>query len=90
LRHFKVWLTAATAGEVERLVPVMNKALGTRVSREQFFAMAVAALAEKYAPAAANDDTSEQAALTRRLSPPDEKEIDEEHETTAETAPARS
>lgn len=77
LRHYKVRLTAATAAEVERIVPIVNTALGTRVTRQQFFALAVAALAEKCAPGAAKgDDTSEAAVLTQRIPAPDGTETD--------------
>ena len=70
LRYFSVGLTAETASEMKRIVPVVNAALGTRVSREQFFELAVAALVEKYAPTAAqSDDTAEVAALTLRICP---------------------
>jgi hypothetical protein len=68
LRHFKVPLTASTAAEIERIVPIVNKALGVRVSREQFFALAVAALAAKFDPATSKaDDTAEGAVLSHRL-----------------------
>ncbi len=70
LRYFSVGLTAETVAEMKRIVPVVNAALGARVSREQFFELAVAALAEKYAPKAAkSDDTAETAALTQRIRP---------------------
>ncbi|QJW96568.1 hypothetical protein [Frigoriglobus tundricola] len=70
LRYFSVGLTAETADEMKRIVPVVNAALGTRLSREQFFELAVAALVEKYAARAAkSDDTAETAALTQRIRP---------------------
>lgn len=68
LRHFKVPLTASTAAEIERLVPIINKALGIRVSREQFFALAIAALVAKFDPAASKvGDTAQRVVLKQRL-----------------------
>jgi hypothetical protein len=64
LRHFVAPVTVATATEMERIVPIINTALGIRVSREQFLALAVAALGEKYGPGAPQvGDTAEVASL---------------------------
>jgi hypothetical protein len=48
LREFRVGVTAATAATVRRVVPLVSAARGRKLTRDEFFALAVAALAEKY------------------------------------------
>ncbi len=51
--QFNVRMSDETAAKVERLHPVVNAALGVELSQAQFFALAVAALEEKYQAAGA-------------------------------------
>ncbi len=49
-RQFNVRMTEETAAKVDRLVPVVAGAVGIELTQAQFFALAVAALEEKYQP----------------------------------------
>jgi hypothetical protein len=64
LRYLKFEMTAATAAKLQRLVPLVSAKFGRKVTREEFFALAVAALEEKCATdAPKSEDTSEMSAL---------------------------
>lgn len=52
-KQFNVRMTDETAAKIERLRPLVSRVLGVALSQAQFFALAVAALEEKYG---ADDD----------------------------------
>lgn len=47
-RQFNVRMSDQTAALVDRLMPVVSRAVGVELAQSQFFALAVAALAERY------------------------------------------
>jgi hypothetical protein len=48
-RQFNVRMNDETAAKVDRLIPLVSTQLKIEISQAQFFALAVAALEEKYA-----------------------------------------
>jgi hypothetical protein len=50
-KQFNVRMSQETAARVERLIPLVNAAVGVELSQAQFFELAIRALAEKHGAA---------------------------------------
>lgn len=58
-KQFSVRMTDETAARVDRLMPIVARAVGVELAQSQFFALAVAALEEKHGVTDAVDAPTE-------------------------------